>query len=407
LSDFFRRGLSSHIAAFVAGVALATAFGVSAETAPTQPAPRFAKLDVFAEALSFVENNYVDPVDEGALIYGAVDGMVTRLDPHSKFLPPDRYRRLREETEGAYGGVGVALQRRGAALEITEVMPGSPAARAGLAPGDRVLAVDGVATDGASPQLRGAAGTRVVITVAREGWAVPRTLALIRERVRIRAVEASWLADDIAYVRIRQFQQATAAETARAVERVSRERALRGLVLDLRANPGGLFDEAVKVADLFLADGLIVTVEGRLGRDLEQHRAHPAGTVPDLALAVLIDGDSASSAEIVAGALKDRGRALLVGETTYGKGSVQSFLDLADGSGLKLTTARYITPGGRSIQSVGIEPDLAVARGAPTAPLAADPQVQSAVAALRGRHSYFPPTRTSLPASLTLRAREP
>lgn len=349
--------------AFLAGAVAATALGATA----AEDEGTFAKLDVFAQALSYIENNYVDEVDESKLVYGAVTGMVERLDEHSRFLPPDRYRALREDTEGAYAGVGIALTPDAHGVPVvSEVVDGSPAARAGLRVGDRVVAIDGFATADSRGAwrgtLRGREGTRVTLDVARRGWSEPRSFALVRRVIEIPDVDSRSLGGGIAYVRIRQFQQGTdkAVRRALAAERKAAGGELAGIVLDLRGNPGGLYDQGVAVADIFLREGVIVTVRGRRGLAVEEERAHAARTWSGTPMAVLIDEDTASAAEIVAGALQDHGRAVLVGQTTYGKGSVQSFLDLGDGSGLKLTTARYFTPTGRSIHGIGIEPDLAV-----------------------------------------------
>ena len=365
------RAVGTHAAAFVAGVVAVTSVIASAAPRDVRP-PRpgkLAKLDVFAEALAVIESSYVDDLDEQKLVYGAVEGMVARLDEHSRFLPPDRYRQLREDTEGEYGGIGVSVDVAGPgkAPVVTEVLAGSPADKAGLRVGDRLLAVDGVATSGDTWRgtMRGRAGTRVRVRVGRAGWAVPRTLTLVRRRIRVPAVDARTLAPGVVYVRVRQFQQSTAADVRRAVVEClgSDANAGAGIVLDLRGNPGGLFDEAVQVADLFIPEGELVSVIGRRGQDLDEELARRPRTWSDIPLAVLVDGKSASAAEIVAGAVQDHGRGPVIGQTTFGKGTVQSFIDLKDGSGLKLTTARYFTPRGRSIAGRGIAPDLLVPPG--------------------------------------------
>jgi len=355
------RRWASHISAFAAGAVAATAVGALADSEP-----RFAKLDVFAQALSYIENNYVDPVDETALMYGAVRGMVDRLDHFSTFMPPNDYRRMREDTAGHYAGLGISLETGEDGVPvITEVMARSPAADAGLQVGDRIVAVDGGPTESSDGKwrgtLRGEAGTRVTLDVERAGWSAPRSFSVERREIRIPAIETKTLDGDVAYIRVRKFQQNTAVQVRKALARARRRAggAIPGLILDLRGNPGGLFDQAVAVADLFLSSGTIVTVQGRRGQQ-EQPTAAAAGTWSGFPMAVLVDGRSASSAEIVAGALQDNGRAVIVGEPSYGKGTVQSLLDLDDGSGLKLTTARYLTPSGQSIEGSGIQPDVAV-----------------------------------------------
>ncbi len=324
----------------------------------------FAKLDVFAQALSYIENNYVDPVDEEKLMYGAVNGMVGGLDRFSTFLPPKQYRRLREDTEGEYGGVGIAVEADDEGVPVVvEVMSKSPADRAGLQVADRILTIDGVATAGTDESwrgtLRGRAGTRVTIELQRTSWIKTKEITLERKRIRMHPVEARTLDQNVAYVRIRQFQGSTAADVRKQLRKAKKRGggAVPGLILDLRGNPGGLFDEAVAVADLFLDEGLIVSVKSRLGQ-VEKHEAQKVGTWTGFPMTVIVDERSASSAEIVAGALQDHGRAAIVGTSSYGKGSVQTFLSLDDGSGLKLTTSRYYTPSGRSIEGSGIQPDI-------------------------------------------------
>ena len=351
------RRWASHIAAFVAGAVAATAIVAAADSSRRER--RFAKLDVFAQALSYIENNYVDGIDEGALMYGAVDGMVGSLDRFSRFFPPDEYKRLREDTDGEYGGVGVTVEPDDDGVPVVrEVTPRSPAARARLRKGDRIVAIDGTATAGNDWRgtLRGAPGTRVSVEIERDAWDAVRRFRLTREKIRMRAVTGRALDGDIAYVRVRQFQAKTAADVRAAIEE---RQTVAGVVLDLRGNPGGLFDEAVRTADLFLDSGVIVTVKSRGGGE-ERESAASKGTLAAFPLAVLIDERSASSAEIVAGALQDHGRAVVVGTPSFGKGSVQTFLDLDDGSGIKLTTSRYYTPGGRSIEGTGIQPDVLV-----------------------------------------------
>jgi len=342
------------------------ATAVGATGAPEAPA--FQKLDVFAQALSYIENNYVDAVDDEALMYGAVKGMVGKLDRFSTFLPPEEYRRLREDTEGEYGGVGIVVEADDQGVPVVvDVVPKSPADRAGLQVADRILAIDGVATAGTDQNwrgtLRGVAGTRVNVEVQRTHWIKTKQVSLVRERIRTHPVEARTLDQGVAYVRIRQFQGSTTADVRKQLRAAKKKGggAVPGLVLDLRGNPGGLFEQAVSVADLFLEEGLIVTVKSRLGQ-IEEHSAHVAGTWTGFPMTVILDQGSASSAEIVAGALQDHGRAVIVGTPSFGKGSVQTFLSLDDGSGLKLTTSRYYTPDGRSIEGSGIVPDTLVER---------------------------------------------
>lgn len=368
-----RRAYASHLGAFLAGAVIATAVGAPALPGPRANADRYAALDTFAQSLSYIANQYVDPVDERLLIYGGVSGMVSRLDEHSAFLPPQLYRRLREDTEGEFGGIGITLEAGPDTSSETNhpvvrtVVAGSPAARAGLAAGDRLLAVDGKPTAGKDVRasarvwemhLRGRSGTRLELMIRRPSWPQPRRFSLLRERVKVPTVEWLALEPGIGYLALKRFQEATSADVGNAL-RILLGRGVESLILDLRNNPGGLLDQAVRVADLFLDKGVIVTIRSRTDDD-EQAVAHAPGTFSDLRLLVLVDEGTASAAEILAGALQDHGRAIIMGQPSYGKGSVQTFMNLRDGSGLKLTTARYYTPRGKSLEGTGITPDVMV-----------------------------------------------
>lgn len=367
---------ASHVACFAAGVAAATALGAIA--APRKAPDRFESLDAFAQALHHISSEYVDPVDEQRLLWDAARGLTANLDVHSTFLPPRRYQRVRQDTEGAFGGVGLTLGPGGPDDAIPdaepwpivdEVVPGSPADRAGLAIDDRIVAVDGKPTTEKrrekheagtwEARTRGASGTRVELRVLRRGWTEPRAFSLVREQVKMPSVEHLAVEKKIGYLAIRRFQEATHDDTKAALEALDAAGASDVIILDLRGNPGGLLDQGIRVADLFLEKGLITTIHGRQGA-IEQHSAHAAGTWTRPKLVVLVDPQTASAAEILAGALQDHKRATVMGLPTYGKGSVQTFYDLADGSGLKLTTARYLTPSGRSLEGTGITPDVLV-----------------------------------------------
>ena len=329
------------------------------------PAGPYKKLDVFSHVLSLIENNYVEPVDETRLVYGAIEGMVRTLDPHSSFMDPRSYSALKEETEGEYGGVGLELTTRGDDVVVVAPLDDTPASRAGLAPGDRLLEIDGEPVRSsreadAVRALMGPPGTKVTLKAQRSSWAQPRDFTLVRDVIRIVSVEEKLFGKKLAYVKIKTFQDRTDAYLKKALEslRAKAGGQLAGLVLDLRHNPGGLLDQAVKVADRFMESGVIVTTKGRGGKHAEVERAHAKDTEPRYPLVVLVDGGTASASEIVAGALQDSGRAVVMGTQTFGKGSVQTVIELEDGSGLKLTVARYYTPSGRSIQERGITPDV-------------------------------------------------
>lgn len=365
----------SHVAAFAVGAVIATSVGAHAVP---RDAARFRAFDTFAQALALVEANYVDPVDEQALLYDGVRGMVHNLDKHSTFFAPNRYQKVRQDTEGEFGGVGVVLSP-GTTDDahpgtppypvIDEVVAGSPAAAAGLQVDDRVAAIDGAPTAelghelreaGAwEAKLRGASGTRVALDILRVGWREPRPFVVVRAQVKQPSVHARALEPRIGYLAINRFAEATANDVVAALGELRRQHALDALVLDLRDDPGGLVDQAVAVADQFLDDGVIVSIRGRKGT-IETQRAHKGGSGVGVPIVALVDQGTASAAEILAAALHDHGRAKLVGVPTYGKGTVQTFYDLEDGAGLKLTTARYFTPNGNSLESKGIVPDVKV-----------------------------------------------
>jgi carboxyl-terminal processing protease len=344
------------------------------------PEGPYKKLDVFSHVLSLIENNYVENADETRLLYGAIEGMVRTLDPHSSFMDPKTYAALKEETEGEYGGVGLEVETRGDDVVVVAPLDDTPASRAGFQPGDKLLEIDGVVLSGwregdAVRALMGPPGTKVTIKVQRASWPEPRSLSLVRDVIRVVSVESKLFDKKFGYVKIKSFQDRTDAYLKKALDvmRTEAHGELQGVVLDLRHNPGGLLDQGVKVADRFLESGVIVTTKGRGGKHVEVERAHHKDTEPHYPVVVLIDGGTASASEIVAGALQDHGRAVVIGTQSYGKGSVQTVIELEDGSGLKLTIARYYTPNGRSIQERGITPDVWVKA---TGKLASDDELQ-------------------------------
>lgn len=368
----------------------------------------YQKLRVFSQVLAYVQDSYVDEIEEDELVYDAIRGMLRDLDPHTAFMRPAEYQKLKEDTAGEFGGLGIEIRQLPDEIQITRVHDGGPAANAGLQTRDRILAVDSQSTAEMElpeliKRLRGVPGTTVTLRIGRNGWQTSRAIPLVRQQVRIPSVHAKALNEGIQYVQITSFQERTDLELGKALQVLHEESSdnktnagWRGLILDLRDNPGGLFEEGVKVADRFLRDGLIVRTEGRDPRNVERDDAHLAGTEPEYPMVVLVNGGSASASEIVAGALQDQRRAVVVGTRSYGKGSVQTLYGLEDGAGLKLTIARYYTPSGRSIQDTGIEPDVFQTPGAegggsadamgestetnriPAGP-ALDPQIQSAI----------------------------
>jgi carboxyl-terminal processing protease len=362
--------LKSRLASFLAGVVAATSIGALAApaAAPKKPVEKFSKLDVFARVLSYVETNYVEDVDDQQLVYGAVKGMIRTLDPHSAFMTPEEYTDMRADTDGEFGGIGIEIDDDEGVLVVVEPIGNGPAARAGLLAGDRIVTIDGQSTKDAgkdgdtSNRLRGKPGTPVTIEVERKGWDKPHPFTLTRELIHVDAVDAQVLEPGIGYIKIKQFQERTDEEVEAALEKLKAQSpaGVQGVILDLRGNPGGLLDQAVKIADLFITDGTIVTTVGRAGKKLDEEIAKAHGTWEGFPMVCLVNGGSASASEIVAGALQDHERAVIVGTQTFGKGSVQSVYEFPDGSGLKLTVARYFTPKGRSIQDKGITPDVVV-----------------------------------------------
>jgi carboxyl-terminal processing protease len=327
----------------------------------------YTELQLFTDVFSIIRRSYVEEVSTKDLIYGAIDGMLASLDPHSGFMPPDVYKELKIDTQGEFGGLGIEITLKDDMLTIVAPIEDTPAFRAGLAAGDRILKIGEQFTKGmeimeAVRIMRGAPGTEVTIAVMREGFERPKNFTLKREVIKIKSVKWKTLENGFGYARITQFQERTARDLELALESLHKESGgpLKGMILDLRNNPGGLLEQAVEVADLFLKDGLIVYTKGREADAQMEFSAKSSGTEPDYPLVVLINGGSASASEIVAGALQDHGRAVILGTQSFGKGSVQTILPLGDDSGLRLTTARYYTPKGKSIQAKGITPDIEV-----------------------------------------------
>lgn len=326
------------------------------------------QLGVFAEALSIVEDNYVDQVDTKKLIYGAIRGMVGSLDSHSAFMEPEEFKELQIETKGSFGGIGIEITHKDGLLVVVSPIEGTPAYKAGIQAGDRILKIDGVSTKNmtlmeAVRRIRGPKGSTVTLTIMRENLGKQKNYILVREIIPIRSIRARYFEDGIGYIRITNFQS----KTDRDLERVFKDlaakfRPLKGLILDLRNDPGGLLEQAVQVADEFLSHGLIVYTEGRQKAQAMRFYANDDGSELEksVPLVVLINEGSASASEIVAGAIQDQKRGLLVGTKSFGKGSVQTIIPLEDGSALRLTTAHYYTPSGRSIQDKGIVPDIVV-----------------------------------------------
>jgi carboxyl-terminal processing protease len=341
-------------------------FGKVNRIGTAEATPQYPDLQLFTDVLSIVRKSYVEEVEMKDLIYGAIDGMLASLDPHSAFMPPDIYKEMMIDTSGEFGGLGIEITIKDGILTIVSPIEDTPAYRAGLQAGDQILKIEDQFTKDLSimdavKMMRGPKGTKISITIMRESFDKPQEFTLVREIITVKSVKSSTLEDGYAYVRVAQFQERTANDLLDALKLLrSQNGSLRGLILDLRNNPGGLLDQAVKVSDIFLPGGLIVYTEGREEGAQMKFSAHPNNTEDDFPMVVLINGGSASASEIVAGALQDHGRAVVMGTQSFGKGSVQTIIPLTDDSGLRLTTARYYTPNGTSIQATGIIPDILV-----------------------------------------------
>jgi carboxyl-terminal processing protease len=333
-----------------------------------QKAETYEGLRLFSDVIAEIENNYVEPVETKELIEKAIEGMVTSLDPHSAFLPPEAFDDLQSETKGEFGGIGIVITMRDSRLTVISPIEGTPAYKAGVQAQDIIVKVDGESTKDmmlweAVKKMRGEPGTPVEIHIYRKGEPEIMELTLVRAIIPMESVRSMTLKPGFGYLWITNFRENTADEVIKALKDLEKENSpLKGLVLDLRDNPGGLLDQAVKVADVFLESGTIVSIKGRDGKEGESYKAHGNGDANSYPIVLLINGGSASASEIVAGALQDNGRALVIGTTSFGKGSVQTVRPLRDGYALKYTVARYYTPSGKSIQAEGILPDLVVKR---------------------------------------------
>jgi carboxyl-terminal processing protease len=324
----------------------------------------YSVVERFADVLVYIEEAYVDPVDRARLLEGATSGMVAELDPHSAYLTPAQFSQFIEDTQGEFAGLGVEVDFRDDRVVVVATMPDSPAERAGILPADRIVAVDSVAISGFRAdaivrRMRGPAGTKVRLTIRREGKPEPIHLTLTRAIVNVPSAEGKLLDGNVGYIRLKSFQEGSYVELLEQVANLRRGGKMNGIVLDLRGNPGGLVSEAVAIADELLDRGIIYSARHR-GKVVETVESRSGGLLENLPLVVLVGAATASSAEIVTGALQDRGRALVVGEPTFGKGSVQNVIELPGGAGLLLTTLRYFTPKGRAIQARGLIPDVLV-----------------------------------------------
>lgn len=325
----------------------------------------YKELRTFTEVLALIKKNYVDDVKIKDLVNGAIRGMLVSLDPHSGYMPAEAFKEFQVETKGEFGGLGIQIGVKDGILTVIAPIEDTPAYKAGINAGDKILKISGESTKTMSitdavSKMRGPKGTSITLTIFREGWKEPNDFTIVRDIIKIKSVKSKVLSDNIGYIKLTQFQETTATDLASAIENLKKE-GMTSVILDLRNNPGGLLNIAIGVSEQFLPpQKLVVYIKGKTGEKTEYYTGKLPHHYTDMPMVVLVNQGSASASEIVAGALKDWNRAVIIGVQTFGKGSVQSLIPLSDGSGLRLTTARYYTPKGTSIQGVGITPDIVV-----------------------------------------------
>ncbi len=353
----------------------------------------YETLKVFSDVLAIIQRDYVKSVDNKELVYGAIKGMLGELDPHSSFMTPDMFKEVQAETKGEFGGLGIEITMKDGVLTVVAPFEGTPAFEAGIKPEDQIVKIEGASSKGitlfeAVRKLRGRKGTKVTISIMRKDFSEPKEFTLTRALIEIQSVKTKILNKGVGYLRLSQFQERSSQDLRDKLLALEQGTGgnLRGLVLDLRNNPGGLLDQAVEVSDEFLDSGLIVFTDGRRADAKVRFSASQNQRRHDYPMVVLVNGGSASASEIVAGALQDHRRAVILGTKTFGKGSVQTITPLEDGSGLRLTTAHYFTPSGRTIHNTGLIPDIVVAESPEriTGNVEDDPQLARAVELLRG-----------------------
>lgn len=355
------------VIAAISALVVVIGFGVQHRCA-AESGNDYESIELFTDVLKIVQKNYVEEVDTKKLVYGAINGMLSSLDPHSSFLPPDMYKELKIETKGSFGGLGIEITVKDGFLTVISPIEDTPAFRAGIKAGDQILKIEEKLTKDmtiidAVKRMRGPKGSKVTITIMREGFDKPKEYTLVRDIIQVKSIKFNTLDDGYGYVRIAQFQEKTDEDLLKALSALKAENggSLKGLILDMRNDPGGLLDQAVRVAEHFIAEGeLLVYTEGRDQDSKMRFTSRKGKKEIGYPMVVLINGGSASASEIVAGALQDHNRAVILGTQSFGKGSVQTIIPLSEDSGLRLTTAKYFTPKGRSIQAKGITPDIIV-----------------------------------------------
>jgi len=358
----------SVIKIFIVSLCVATgsllAWNYSLVTATTQDT--YESLEAFSNVLNLVQENYVEEVDSQKAIEGAIRGMLTTLDPHSSYMKPDDFKELQVETQGSFTGIGIEITMKDNILTVVSPIEGTPAFAKGLKAGDKIVKIGDEPTQDMSlmeavKRLRGPKGSEVTISIHRKGWPDLKEITLIRDIIPIHSVKAKLLEPGYAYIRIINFQAQTTTDFKKAYADLEKQGKIKGLIVDLRNNPGGLLDQSVKIADIFIDEGVVVSTKGRIKEQNSVFYARDNSPKHNFPLVVLVNEGSASASEIVAGALQDHKKAVIIGAQTFGKGSVQTIIPMDSGAGLRLTTARYYTPSGRSIQATGITPDIIVA----------------------------------------------
>lgn len=337
----------------------------AAEVRQQERQQTYQKLELFSNILSILQDNYVEEIDTDAVIEGAINGLLLSLDPHSSYLPPQSFEELQNETQGSFTGIGIEITIRDGKLTVVSPIEGTPAFEAGLQANDIIVKIEDQWTKDMSPMeaiknLRGPKGSEVTLSIFREEWENLKEITLVRDVIPVRSVYSLYLDEGIAYTKITNFQSRTTKDYLKAIKKLEKSGKMDAIILDLRNNPGGLLNEAVSIADIFIDSGLLVYTKGRNEEQNMVFTAKESGTHNTKPLIVLVNEGSASASEIVAGAIQDHARGLILGTKTFGKGSVQTIVPLQNGAGLRMTTARYYTPSGRSIQVKGINPDITV-----------------------------------------------
>lgn len=364
--------LRSRALSLLCAGALLAGQGAAVTAKESESAYALDDLRTFADVFNQIRQGYVEEIDDATLLQYAIEGMLGGLDPHSVYLTSDAFDDLQTSTSGEFSGLGLEVGMENGLLRVIAPIDGSPAADAGVLPGDMILKLDnnpikGMSLGDAVNKMRGPKGSEIELTIGRSGESKPLTLTLTRDVIKVASVRERWLEDGYAYVRISQFQKSTGDDVARGLARLQEEQPLKGVVLDLRNNPGGVLGASVDVAGLFMRGGEVVYTEGRLPNAAQSYSASEDDATNGVPLVVLINRGSASASEIVAGALQDHGRAIIMGTDSFGKGSVQTVMPISESRAVKLTTALYFTPSGRSIQAAGIVPDIRVDRARVTA----------------------------------------